>query len=666
MHTIEQEAIKRYNKNLSYLSGNHQELFKQISIFNTALEQNLYKPKYELEYKDGYFDVFEHASGSFLYNENSQEHAKAVAKSVNTQKNNHLFDGLLIYYAYKRVVDIAGNDILKELIPIMHYANTRINPTMHMKKIEKFIFIGVGLGIHLLEVDKKIRSEEYLLIEDDLELFRLSLFTTDYEQLGKNSVLHFSIAQKANEFALVVNNFLRGTFMSNRFLKYYHLQSHDIEKIKLIQNALSIQSFMIFTYDFTLDKLLRPLEYINRGFRVLNLTQKQNNSPFFEKPVLLLAAGPSLQKNIAWVKSNQDKFIIVAVSATLKKLYAENITPDIVTHIDGFEMSMLHFDGIPVESYLKDTLFILGPYAPKSLREMINKDKIFYFEDETRYFENFGSLSAPCVGTTTLALMLIFGTVELYLLGLDLALDQKTGKTHGDDHFYVQKIDIDKISLNETMHMEKNTFLVQGNFQKSVYTNSLLDISIQGVYGFMPVIKEDYQNIYNLNDGALLRETIPTPIQNINTTAMSSIDKSALHAAIYSLLSQQSAIELSPEDILSMHRRLEHIQWAKNQLKKHRKIRYKDIDGYCYHLLGLVSDLIKPKTRESVNISNVLYSYFQYSIPIIFDLLNTSELVNPLKHIKELDAILLSQLLKIIKRYEDGLQSFFNSTTRKA
>jgi hypothetical protein len=258
--------------------------------------------------------------------------------------------------------------------------------------------------------------------------------------------------------------------------------------------------------------------------------------------------------------------------------------------------------------------------------------------------------------------MLIFGTAELYLLGLDLALDQKTGKTHGDDHFYAQEIDINKISLNETMNMEKNTFLVQGNFQKSVYTTSILDSSIQAVYGFMPTVKAKYQNIYNLNDGALLPETLPTPIENIDTFAMNSIDKSALHTAIYGSLSEHSALELSHEDILSMQRRMEHVLWAKNQLKKHKKIRYKDIDGYYYHLLGLVSDLIKPKTRESVNLSNVLYSYFQYSLPIIFDIFNTRELANPLKHIKELDAILLSQLLKIIKRYENGLQCFFDST----
>lgn len=662
MHTIEQKAIKTYSSNLAYLSDNHPDLFKQLSLLNTALEQNIYESKYDLEYKDGYFDVLEKASNAFLYNENSQEHAKEVAKSINTQKNNHLFEGFRIYDTNKRVVDIADNDILKELLPIMHYTNAQINSTMHMKKIEKFIFIGTGLGLHLTQIDKTIHSEEYLIIEDNLELFRLSLFTTDYEQLGKNRTLYFSIADKADKFALVINNFLGGTFMHNRFLKYYHLPSHDIGKIKLIQNALSIQSFMVFTYDFTLDKFLRPLEYINRGFRVLNLTKNYSNSPFSDKPVLLLAAGPSLQKNIAWVKNNRDKFIIVALSAILKKLYAEDIIPDIVTHIDGFEMSMLHFDGIPVENYLKDTLFILGPYAPKSLRERIDQDRIFYFEDATSYFENFGSLSTPCVGTATLALMLIFGTAELYLVGLDLALDQKTGKTHDDDHFYVQAVEINKTSLDDTMDVEKTTFLVQGNFQKSVYTTSMLDRSIQSIYEFMPSLKTDTQNIYNLNDGALLRGTIPTSIQNINALGMNPIDKSTLKTALHAFLSQHSAIALSPTDLLSMRRRLDHILWAQKRLKEHKKIRYTDLDGYYYHLLGLISDLIKPKTRESVNLSTVFYSYFQYSIPLIFDLFNTRELINPLKHIKELDSILLLQLSIIVKRYEKGIHSFFEST----
>lgn len=660
MEAIERKAIETYSSNLTYLSTNHPDLFKRLSLLNTALEQGVYESKYALEYKDGYFDVLEKTSNRFLYNENSQEHAIQTANTINTKKDNHLFEGIRIYDTNKKVVDFTQKDVLKELVPIMRYVSTHVNSTMNMIKIEKFIFIGTGLGLHLTQIDKAIHSEEYLIIEDNLELFRLSLFTTDYMLLGENSTLHFSIADRADKFALIINNFLHGTFMNNRYLKYYHLPSHDIDKIKLIQSALSIQSFLIFTYDFTMDKFLRPLEYINHGFNVLNLASEWESSPFANKPVLLLAAGPSLQKNIAWVKNNQDKFIIVALSATLKKLYAEDIVPDIVTHIDGTEMSMLHFDGIPLDKYLKDTLFILGPYSPKSLREMIDKERIFYFEDATHYFENFGSLSTPCVGTTTLALMLIFNVAELYLLGLDLALDQITGKTHADHHDFIQTIDINTTVLSQTMNVETTTFLVKGNLRHNVHTTSLLDASIQALYGLIPHLKSTSQNIYNLSDGAMLQESKPMIIHDINTQSLKTIDRVSLYSALYQSLSQHSALVLSKPDIQSMYKRLEHISWIKNRLAEHKKIIHQNVDSYYYHLLGLISDLIKHKERESVNVSAILYSYFQYVTPIIFDMFNTKELLNPKKHIKQIDRILISELYNIVKHYEAELQKFLN------
>lgn len=659
MQTIEQKVIETYTNNLTYFSDNHPDLFNRLSLFNTALEQERYESNYVLEYKDGYFDVREKVSGGLFYNCNSVEHAKNVAKEINTQKNNHLFEGFRVYDTNRRVVDITNNDTLKEIVPIMHYINEHMNTTMHMKKIDKFIFIGVGLGLHLTYVDEFIHAEEYLIIEDDIELFRLSLFITNYGEIGKTSTLHLSIADNPDKFSLIMNNFLGGTFFHNRFLKYYHLPSHDDTKIKLIHNALTTQSFMIFSYDAMMDKFLRPLEYINRGFNVLNISKRWEDSFFSEKPVLLLAAGPSLQKNIEWVKQHHHKFIVVALSATLKILYNEGITPDVVTHIDGFDISMIHFANIPVESYLKETFFILGPYAPKSLREMIAKEQIFYFEDQTQYFENFGSLSTPCVGTTTLALMLMFGTRELYLLGLDLALDQESGKTHGDHHEYVQTIDIHKTALEETMSLETTTFLVEGNLRDSVYTTPLLKASIQSVYNFMPLFKDPLQNVYNLNDGAMLRDTLPTRIQEIDPHQMDSIDKISLSTALRHCLTQHSALTLSQADILSLRKRLDHVLWVKNRLDEQKKINYSSLDHYYYHLLGLISDLGKERTRESANLAFVLYSYFQYVIPLIFDMFNTRELTNPKKHIKKIDRILLTQLDHIAEDYEKGLHSFW-------
>ncbi|MDQ7060106.1 MAG: DUF115 domain-containing protein [Sulfurimonas sp.] len=168
----------------------------------------------------------------------------------------------------------------------------------------------------------------------------MSLFTTDYEKIGASAKLYFSINDDNNTFLVQIKKFLEGTFFYNRYLKYSYFSPHSDNKIKQIQNALSTQSFAFFPYKQQLKKYIRPFEYIHDGYKTINLYTIRNNAFFKDKPILLLAAGPSLKKNIEWVKKNKDKFIIVAISAVLNTLYNHNIRPNIVTHLDGYEGSL--------------------------------------------------------------------------------------------------------------------------------------------------------------------------------------------------------------------------------------------------------------------------------------------------------------------------------------
>ena len=63
-----------------------------------------------------------------------------------------------------------------------------------MKKLYKFIFLGVGLGLHLTTIHEKLQSNVYFIVEEDLELFRLSLFVTNYKDMSSHGAqLLFSI-----------------------------------------------------------------------------------------------------------------------------------------------------------------------------------------------------------------------------------------------------------------------------------------------------------------------------------------------------------------------------------------------------------------------------------------------------------------------------------------
>jgi len=204
--SLEDIAIQTYKTNLQYFEQHQAEIFSKLAAYDSAIEQNLYASKYDLVINDGYFDVLELSTGKYLYNSNSNEYATLVKNSINFQKDSSVFE------TFKKVtindksleelnkLSIIENS-LSGLAPMLHYVQNNIPNTNEMKKIKKFIFFGVGLGLHLIQVHNKIKAETYLIVEDDLVLFKLSLFTVPYYELAQKSILIFSIFDSNKEFS---------------------------------------------------------------------------------------------------------------------------------------------------------------------------------------------------------------------------------------------------------------------------------------------------------------------------------------------------------------------------------------------------------------------------------------------------------------------------------
>lgn len=56
-------------------------------------------------------------------------------------------------------------------------------------------------------------------------------------------------------------------------------------------------------------------------------------------PALILGGGPTLDENIEWIKTNQSKFIVIAVGRITHRLAEEGIIPDAIMTIDPTELS---------------------------------------------------------------------------------------------------------------------------------------------------------------------------------------------------------------------------------------------------------------------------------------------------------------------------------------
>ncbi len=667
MESIETVAVEKFHKNLEYFKNSHPDIIKMLDVLSMAFDKGDMKPRYDLEYVDSYFDVKELSSGNFLYAKNSSELSKEFTKMVNVSKNSYSYEGMPVYHSHS-VEDIHSDKAkgFEGIYPIMDYALENTNAADNMRTVNKFIFIGVALGQHIIDIDAKIHAKEYLIIEDDLELFRLSLFTISYFELGKNTTLSFSIADDAKLFSQRMNTFLNDSFLHNRYLKYAHFPTHSTDKLRQIQNALLSQGFLSFPYKAELSKILRPLEYINDGYRVLNLSQAIQNELFDSKPVLLLTAGPSFNKNFQWLKDNHERFIIIAVSATLKTLYENNIVPTIVTHIDGYSASMAHYEGFPIKEFLKDTIIILGPFSDGIIKNFFNKENVFYYEENTEYIEGFSGPVMPCVGSFSLLMSLIIGVKELYLLGLDLALDQKTGATHVEDHTYSEKLDmLDKDSVKDTMSLRENLVVVRGNFEHRVYTNGVFKYSIDELQSQIPKIKQVHQNIYNLNDGAYFESTLAMNIADVGVSDFELIDKVSIRQELKKTLEQNSINGLDDNDMASCKKRLEYSKEIKKKIEKYAtSVSKTNEEKFLYDLLGLVSEILKIRDREAVNIILVYYSYFKYVLPIVFDLFNTQGLKNKKQHVKRLSAMIEKELMDIEGIYSKTLSDFLSGNCR--
>lgn len=661
--SIEELATENFLKNISYLERNQPDVFKKLSALDSAVEQNLYVNRYDLFYKNGSFDVAELATSKHLYNSSSDEYGSMAANSINFDNSSNAFETFRKLKIadedlpkYKKVSIFQNN--LSGYADILNYVQKNKNDEKLMQKIEKFIFFGVGLGTHILKIDAKISAKTYFIIEDDLELFRLSLFTAPYYKLAQKSKLLFSVFDSKQEFSGKAANFLTQDFYYNHYLKYFHMLNHVDEKFWEFHIQIASQSHNLFFYNAILEQQLRPLDYLQNRFKFINILRDYSDKSLGNKPVILLAAGPSLQKNIEWLKQNRDKFIIVALSAVLSILEKEQIKPDIVTHIDGLEESIIHFTKLKDISFFDKTLFLISSRTPREIVDILKKQNIFFFESSSGYKKEFGNLSAPCVGSTTYLLLLALGVSKLYLLGLDLALDSKTGQTHSGGHEYSKNLEISgSIEEKDSITFKHSVIPAEGNFEQKVYTTPEFLVSISSINAASTSFKKSTQHVYNLSDGAKFSNTVPTNTESLSMNTFVAIDKEALYKETYKEFEKNSSSELSIDEYMAVEDKIKHSKNIRKVIEEWQKLSFKESDEFLDSLAILIKELCSSSSNSSYDLALVLQEYLKFISTFIFDFFNTKNLQNIELHTKSVRDMLCWHLLDIVDLYIDGLSS---------
>ncbi|MDF2486386.1 MAG: hypothetical protein K0R46_2554 [Herbinix sp.] len=301
-----------------------------------------------------------------------------------------------------------------------------------------FTMFGFGNGLFIRELAKKLTKENRLIIyEPSFCIFMHTLEEYDLEDIIKNNNV-LIIIQDINEYELPYLLSATLTWM-NLFSKVECLHP---EYDKLFPDAYS--DYKRLLQDNVFNNVVAKNTYGLMGKPIVknsitNLIHLKNSISIWDLekklpkdiPVIIAAAGPSLNKNIDELKAAKGRSILIAVDRAYETFMAHGIEPDFVVALDA--LKLLKYCG-NVKGF-KVPLLCKHEASPDILDNHNGKKIIFSFEGFTagiykKIGKDYTSIpSGGSVATAAFSVIARLGFQRVVLIGNDMAYDGELSRS---------------------------------------------------------------------------------------------------------------------------------------------------------------------------------------------------------------------------------------------
>ncbi len=215
---------------------------------------------------------------------------------------------------------------------------------------EHFIILGLGLGYHLdLLLNAKPPHSRLLVIEPNFEIFKHSLHTLSWESIINREDFFLCLGNDLNTIASTIHNFIDITTFDT--VETLELASEVRFEEKFFNSAKEIIDNEIRTllYDFKTrlaEDAMVPRNILKNLRNILDTRPvKALKNRFRGVPGFIVSAGPSLDKNILYLKKMKDRGVIICVDTALKPLLKRDIHPHFTVTADPSYKNYLHLQG---------------------------------------------------------------------------------------------------------------------------------------------------------------------------------------------------------------------------------------------------------------------------------------------------------------------------------
>lgn len=660
MNNIENKAVETYKKNIEYIDKYFDHISKKISLFQQEVTAGTCTEKWSLEYKnETYFDIYDRVNDHFFYNTDSSKDAIEQAKNI-TYDDNNSFNNLININIpdQTKLPESISNSGVSYLVPLYNYFNRYKNDKKKYRKIEKYIFIGTGLGLHISTIANRLKSRAYMIIEPNIEIFILSLFVTDYTILQDDPKnLFFSIADDDEQFSNQFLNFYQKYNVLNYTFKFSTITTGYENYYTKIGNLLTKQDPLMFPFSSILEVAKRNINLLKNNYKFISY----DKDILKNHKVCIVSPGPSLDKSIDWLSKNKDKVLIIAFGASLKKLEKHSIKPDIITSMDSSELILNQFD-LTNNDFYKNSIFLCSVNTDQKVLELFDKKNIFMFQTILNIIhKDFDPLVGASIGEITYALSLLLGGEKIYLFGTDLAVDNDSGATHISEHIHTQDKELVKKDLEDKDIIRFDDLVeVEGNFQEQVLTTRQW-ANTREFYNYYTAKYKKEQSVFNTSDGVSFNEVTPIRCDEIDTNT-SNIEKAKLHNELISSFKNSSKIGLDINEIEDMKEDLKKVEEIEQLIKRYKKKSFKQYRVFNHDRLGLLIDTLTIIDQMNYKyLKNVIDQYIMSADKVIYDFFShNAEFKSNKKHITSMNQYWVMPFEKIIKESKVFMQSVCN------
>lgn len=392
------------------------------------------------------------------------------------------------------------------------------------KKIPLLIVLGSGIGTHLDRLVLDYEIEHLVVMDDDEDAFRVSLFFQDYVQLSRlamdkgtdlSIIIGPDVDHLVRSFMGMLRRRLPPFFVHGAFLFYAMPDEGRREVIRatLVRTLWQLY-FGLGYFDDELISIRHTLFNLMRRPRIYVRPKAIGRDGAV---AFVIGSGPSLDGLMPLLQRYRDRAVLMSCGTALGPLAHAGILPD------------FHFEkerpGI-VEDVLARTvpedfrrqLCLIGLNVVKpEVFAMFGDGRVVMKEIDTmsNLLVEMGIVprvpidSQPTVTNMAVSFALGAGFERIYLFGVDMGY-RDPEQHHARNTAYLGKLPQDENGLRRLLSRKPDDSLtLLGNFGGEVKTNGILDVArlyLEASLRACPHVK-----VYNLNDGARIKGAEPLP-----------------------------------------------------------------------------------------------------------------------------------------------------------